>query len=617
MRQIFILFSLFIISISCSDDENSPEIQETINSQDILINIEPGELIAEKTISVSLTTDVGIDVVHFYVDNEQVSEFLTPPYEYILSGSDLEDGEHSFKAEVIDVNGNSQQNTVLFLTDNSGPEIQMFDLNPDDIICDLTSFSPIIQDDVSEVVSVKFYINNEFISEASNTNEPTFTIDPQLYTNGDTELKLVMEDALGNVSEDLIFVSLGSTLVALNIPNEFVRPNTGKFVVMLSNADGEFIDMQMYNEDHLQESISFCASFSDNDTEYILTFFDIFDDTVYKVHSYYNLKSNFVGDQIVFNPRPGSISGQSVNLGLENISANSLKAVGLGYSLVTSNNALSGFRYTSSLNDIYTPNTFIRGDFPGGPQWAFIQDIENVSELLPSDFSNQNVMTNTVNMDYNGVDNPFLKIYGFENESLFSVMSQHEVYFGGLSSLTLGDYNYTFPDIFYKYFYSLKVNDFYYQEGLGLPPSSVNIPNQAINFSLNANVVNYQGLPNFEVGKISLFNAPSTGQITPENPDVRLTMIFNGNSDVLSIPQIPSGIIPDNVRSLFNNANFSPIQAVAENYDSFLSYEEYIQNTLINTMPFYKNSASRERVFTSNVGASILPIDEFPFYTRF
>jgi|TARA_B110000091_G_C13787083_1_gene463836 hypothetical protein len=613
----FIKLLLLILIVSCSEDAVISE--PVLESSNIVLNFDTLEILNQKTISITIENEITIDSIIILVDSDIKKIISIPPYEYNLNGLQYSDGEHLFKVAAFQKNQNLVNKSVKFRTDNNGPVIANLGIIPDQIICDKIILNPTIEDAVTNVKNIQFSVNDVFVSEVQENSNHTFEIDPDLYPGGQTKLKFLMEDEVGNMSSDSINILIGKPLIKINLPNEFTRASVEKLFIILSDAEGNYIDSKIYNNQ--PETLEFCNTIINPDTEYMLTFFEVFDNSIYNVFCYSNLSKNRIGNEITLEPRPLTNSHATIDLSTSNLNlSGNIKASGQGYSMVNISNTLSGTLTTSYANNLGSSNTLIKAydnqSIANDYKWAFINHLENVSALQPSDFSSNNVTTNSI--DFNAsVNNQFLRIYGFENTELMNVFSGHDLYDSNMPSVTFQEYKYHFPDIFSHYFYSVRANN-YYREGLGLPPQSINIPNLSVDFSLTGNQLNFQGISNYEVGKIRIKNVPQAGvNISIDNPSIILEFIFDGTVDKVIIPKIPQGLFEGNIHEVFNNANFTPIQAIAENYSSFNSYEDYLQNVLINSIPFYLSSNSRERVFKSFVSSHILPVYEYPYFTRF
>ncbi|QKX05836.1 hypothetical protein HN014_13270 [Aquimarina sp. TRL1] len=611
------LLLALILVVSCSKD--TPINEPVLASSNIVLNFDTLDVLHQKNISITIANETTIDSIIISIDSDIEKIIYLPPYEYNLNGSQYSDGEHLFNVEVFQPNQNSVNKSVKFRIDNNGPVISNLGIIPDQVICNKITLNPTIEDAVTNVKNVQFLVNDILVSEVQENSNHTFEIDSDLYPEGQTKLKFLMEDEVGNLSSDSINILIGKPLIKINLPNKFTRASEEKLLIMLSDAEGNYIDSKVYNNQ--PETLEFCNTTITPDTEYMLTFFEVFDNSIYNVFCYNNLSKNRIGNEITLEPRPLTNSHAFIELSTSNLNlSGNIRASGQGYSMVNINDTLSGTITTSYTNNLGSSKTLIKAynyqSVANDYKWAFIDHLENVSALQPSDFSNNNVITNSIHFN-SPVNSQFLRIYGFENTELMNVFSGHDLYESDMRYVTSLEYKYNFPDIFSDYFYSLKANN-YYMEGLGLPPQSINVPNLSIDFSLAGNQLNFQGIPNYEVGRIRIENETKAGvHISIDNPSIMLEFIFDGTVDKIVIPKIPSGLFEGDIHEVFNNADFTPVQAIAENYSSFSSYQDYLQNVFINSNPFYFSSNSRERVFKSFVSPHILPVWEYPYFTRF
>ncbi|TYP73669.1 hypothetical protein [Aquimarina intermedia] len=613
----FFKLLLLILIVSCGEDDVISE--PVLESSNIVLNFDTLEILNQKTISITIENDIVIDSIIISVDSDIKKTLSIPPYEFNLIGSEYSDGEHLFEVEAFQKNQNSVKKSLKFRTDNNGPVISNLELIPGQVICNKIILNSTIEDAVTNVRNVQFLVNDVFVSEIQGNSNYTFEIDPNLYSEGQTKLKFLMEDEVGNKSSDSINVLIGKPFVNINLPNDFTRASIEKLIIVLSDAEGNYIDSKTYNNQ--PETLEFCNITISPDAEYMLTFFEVFDNSIYNVFCYSNLSKKRIGNEITLKPRPLTNSHAVIDLSTSNLNlSGNIKASGQGYSMVNISNTLSGTLTTSYANNLGSSKTLIKAydsqSTTDDYKWAFIDHLENVSALQSSDFSSNNVITSSIDLN-STVNNQFLRIYGFENTELMNVFSGHDLYDSRMPSVAFQLYKYHFPDIFSNYFYSVRANN-YYKEGLGLPPQSIDIPNLSMDFSLIGNQLNFQGISNYEVGKIRIENETQAGvPISIDNPSVVLEFIFDGTVDKIIIPKIPQGLFEGNIHEVFNNADFEPIQAIAENYSSFNSYEDYLRNVLVTSNPFYLSSNSRERVFKSFVSPHILPIFEYPYFTRF
>ena len=230
---------------------------------------------------------------------------------------------------------------------------------------------------------------------------------------------------------------------------------------------------------------------------------------------------------------------------------------------------------------------------------------------MQEDFSNANVVTNTFDLNKR-FQRPLVKITGYENEAMYRARSGHLLYADYLQSSTSYTKQYTFPDIFeYTTYWGQLLN--YTFEGSGTIPATVTIPNSTVDYNFYNQQLSFSGLPDFEVGRLRLVGIRSgTGLTSPENPSVQLEFIFDGQNTNPTIPEIPEGLFPEAVTEIFANKAFEVKQGAAENYSTFNSYQDYIENVLVPSVPFYISSPFRERIFKSE-SAQWSPSYEFPF----
>jgi hypothetical protein len=606
---------LLIFTLSCTYEEVTKIPQQEIAV--ITLNFEPQEVLDQQLIIINIQDEISIDSLAIYIDGELKQTLTSRPFEYDFDGTLYDDGEHEFKVVAFVTGQTSISKTTSFTTDYNGPVVIDFGFIPNQVICDEIDIEPIIEGVVTPVKQVQFFINDQFVSEMEASSNFTFNINPALYPEGEAVVKFQMEDIVGNQSIETSTVYFGSALVSVSLPDEFTRASVEKLYVMLSDADGNYVDSKIYNDQ--PEILEFCGNDITPEDEYMLTFFEVFEGSIYNIFCYSNLSQNKIGDQIVMKPRPLTNSFAAIDLDTSNLNlTGNVKASGQGYSMVTINNFLSGTLTTEYANNLGPDNTMIKAynnqSSSNDYKWAFINNLQSVGNLKASDFSNDNVVTNLVSTNV-GFTDQFLRLYGYENTELMNVLSGHDLYDSRMKPSQGNQYKYQYADIFEEYFYSLRVGQ-YYKDGLGLPPQSLSDPNFSIDFSLNGNVINFQGQPNYEVGKIRLTN-DGQGSSTSGNPRVVVEFIFDGSKNQVIIPKVPEGMFDSNIYELFQNADFTPIQAIAENYSSFDNYEDYLQNVFINSNPFYLSSSSRERVYKSFVSPHILPVFEYPYFTRF
>ena len=160
--------------------------------------------------------------------------------------------------------------------------------------------------------------------------------------------------------------------------------------------------------------------------------------------------------------------------------------------MVYYNNSFSGHVSTVFTNNIGTKKTFIsyfHSSVRDSYQWAFIEDIENRTDLLADDFSNDQVVKGVFQI--NGTfANPLFEIRGYESQEHYFASYGHQLYKDYLS-YDLGNRNYYYPDIFEYITYAGQVAN-YTWEGSGLPPEEINVPGSSVDYSFENNTIFFQ-----------------------------------------------------------------------------------------------------------------------------
>ena len=608
---------VFAMCLSCSNDEQVNQ-EVILDSEFIEFNFAPDDVLLDNSISVTITDQVEISSVDFFVDGIRMETVNSAPYTYNFSDNEYNDGSYALKVIVTLVAGSATEKSTTFKIDKNGPFLTGLNIEENQSFCDIYSLESEVEDSVSNIQKAQLFVDNNLVYEVLNSSQISFDINANNYNAGNSTLKFVLEDAVGNVSEEEFNVEFKNTVIALRYPSNFVRQSTERLIVVLSNENGEFLDSKEY--DHQEGIITFChPEITNADQEFMLTFFEVFDNTLYNVFNYSRLTKNSLGNLITFTERPLVESFASVNINTSNLTLNGLpRAQGTGYSIVTIGSNFEGTLTTNfGQGNLGTNNTFVQIassiNTADNYRWAFIENLQNLSSFEDSDFTTDNI--NIHNYNFNASpDFRLVRMYGYENETLRAAFSGHNIFSESL--ITSGtSSSLAYANIFDNYFYSIKGQN-YYVEGNGTPPQNVNIPGSSISFGLIGSQVMYQGLPNFEVGKI-VIQRQHSGVASPSNPSITLNFIFDGSRNSVAIPKIPEGIFEGNIHTIFNNATFTEVQAVAENYEGYNNFEDYLREVFIHSKPFILTSNKRERIFTSSLSPQILPIWEYPYWERF
>ncbi|WP_421802498.1 hypothetical protein [Flagellimonas sp.] len=612
-------FSIFFIFfLGCSEQESNdapPDIDNqeiNLDPQDIELSIQDGAYLEDEEILIGLPEGLNYGLIKVYVNSEVILELPKGELIFRVTPENFNDGIVEMKIEIIGngkVIGTKVANIKI---DNNGPQVDFGILIEDSSICEGLSLPLNISDQISEITSIKAFWGQEEIEQFSPMDSDfSFEFDSSKLGIGEQYLKLELEDARNNITVDSILVKLAKKITQINFPDGFVRPGVDEIHVILSASDGSFINSVTHSSG-LAETLPICSDIEIGEAdEFILTFVSDFEDVVYGIYPYHNLTLDAVGSEINLAKRSGGLSPGTVNIELPDYKEGDyIRASGQWSSALNyQGNILSGhFSRNYTLESLGSNKFFIMNfnpDIIESYKWAFIEDPHTVFKLEDKDFSANDVINSNIEMVGTNLD-PFLAVYGFENETHFDAMVSHMIYWNPRLNRFNG-YDYSYANIFYDVLYSIKVSN-YSIEGIGAPPSTVTVPNSSIDYSFQNNTLSFSGLPNFEVGRAQFRNT--------DNAHIFVEMYFNGASSDIVMPEMPE-FLGNQVTDIVNGGALDIVQCVAEDYTYINNYKEYITNIVVPSIPFYKVSPSRERIFKSSVSTSLLPMTEFPFYERF
>ncbi|MDA0178522.1 hypothetical protein [Mesoflavibacter profundi] len=619
----FLVILLSIIGFnSCSNEENSIKTVESQNIDPSIISIQLIEngssndlqqnriLLSTDNISITILENLDISRTDVFIDDNLVESFDEVPTDsFNIPVQDFEDGNHELTIKILSNTSVLASKSIDIKIDNTGPILDLNSIASTIYYCrENAVIYPSVSDEIAGISSVKVYIGPTLISEFNGNDNFVLELDTQLY-EGAQELSFEMTDIANNTSNQSVSIDVVSLLVVnIDFPDNFTRPNIDTFHVILSDENGNYLDSETHSD--FSEVIKLCTedlNFTDN-TKYKLTFIEEFENAIYNIYVYSDLTKSIVGNSITFQPRPNALSVDTNVMDLPFYqNGYMIKSAGRGYNYVYINDELSG-HFSTSYNDnlgsnkafIQYYNTNDNSDY----QWMFVDNPNLISVLNISDFTTSNVVNSSVQIN-NSNDTPFLSIYGFEDTVSYNDINGHQVFWDASLSGSNNLYNYSYADIFNDNIYSLRVGN-YCKEGVGLPPSSISVPNLNVSFNYTGNTINFNGVSGYEVGRARL-----------ANQNVKIEFIFDGNSNQITVPTIPDGLITSDITELINNGNLDAVQAVSEDYSDFYSYSDYISNVLVTSNPFYITSSVRERIFINNNSNSIFPIFEFPYFERF
>ncbi|SNZ00500.1 Ig-like domain-containing protein [Flagellimonas pacifica] len=608
----FLVFVSFLILNSCSSEENEiPEKVINVKSDDISIALPENALVTSSNIEVTLPNDAILDMVNIYIGSNLVESFSAAPYTFLVNSTDLAHGEHKLKVDILLDNEIVASKIVTIKVDKQGPTaVYQIDLEALKM-CGETTVSPGISDDISGISRVEVFLNDASIATFGNSSDYSFPLNMDDHPIGTNTLKLVMEDMVGNITTEVLDVNFYKPILDIKFPDNFIREGVEKVHAILSDSDGNLIDYVTHST-RTSETLTLCSSIElGAETEYMLTFAQDFSNVVFSFYVYGNLTQNMVGNQIVLASRSLPSSSASINMDMPDYEDGFYVRSSTPWSsMLFYNNTFSGHVSKNfSVDELSTNKSFVMNFHPDlhrSYQWALVEDINTKFSLKAEDFMSTDVTHDFLTVNGSSLD-PFLSVYGFENETHFRAMSSPHMLYWNPSLNSINGYDYSYANIFDHNLYSARVSN-YGIDGIGAIPKTISVPGQSISYQFQNDKIIFNGLQNYEVGRVRLTSL--------DNIHIHMEFIFDGHSTGMAIPELPENLFVQELYDAFDNQRLQVIQGVAENYENIENYSEYVSNVFVNSTPFYVVSPKRERIFASSVGTQLLPIIEFPFFLR-
>lgn len=193
----------------------------------------------------------------------------------------------------------------------------------------------------------------------------------------------------------------------------------------------------------------------------------------------------------------------------------------------------------------------------------------------------------------------YLQIYGYENLDFLNADIGHRICFNP-AILDFNGIYYSYADIFPYTRFILQYRNYEIETG-GMIPEEVPLPDKEINYLFNGGTISYSGLTDHEVARFYLRTQEASYQ-------ARVIILADGETTEVTVPELPYELFgAGGIENPFDIRTFEFVQAAAENYEEFNSYEDFIEATLGRGDLYYLSPIKRERIFKSSVSPSLLP----------
>ncbi|MDF0708719.1 Ig-like domain-containing protein [Flagellimonas okinawensis] len=617
-------YTLKITVTDTSGNESSKE--EIIHIDNELpaiteVSLTEGQAIAgdSNSITFSVSDNEGLSVIKTFLNNTLLEEITEEVYEVNINTLGLTDGENTFRIEAIDLADNTATYEVVFISDNTGPEINLnTELNK---VYDPISITSDISDSYSTVQSVEFLIGEQSLALFENGATPTYDFIPDNFTVGANILRIVAMDELSNISTFETPFDIERKLITINIPEDRIHPAIVTPIVFISKMDGTLVTYKEMSRDDRQIVLSSPEEFTNTD-EFMLTFYLQDNGGMTGISTHQNLTRNNPG--VINLPEPKRFNaGNSYEYPAINFNAGDytigkggaylLSTANYDSSLITAEGYISLAAssigdQTKDFDSFYFYQTY-QSNVPEGYSYLIVdRPIDSNFVLDKNDFITDGVETRNLVVEAPGslVDQySNLIINGFKSQQDADNKLFHQIYHSTFIGGTGIANNYQLNTSFYSYNHHLLFGK-YYTQRKGLPLANYTIPNLTLNYSNNNSIVevSIQGDEHI-LGRMQCIDFDNL------NYDWYITFNSKTSTNVV-IPELPE-VINHFVKEAQQSNSIKVESVELLSYESILTYEDYINQVVKDQKNVLDVTDWYQLIFASRTGNFNSPNREFIF----
>ena len=566
----------------------------------------------------------GLESIILYLNGELQAQIeIVGPYESNIDTSVLPEGQNTLKIEAVDIAGNSATYEVNFISDNLGPEVSFENLTEGIIIDEIIQLNPIVTDQYSEVVSTEIKFNNETLTMVDSEAQINYEFDPEGFVVGQGNFEIIAVDGLGNTSSTIIGANIHRRLIEVNIPEYRISPYITAAVVFVSRMDGTVIDWKEITFEDRQIIFSVPESF-DMSTEFMVSFFLKDNGGIASITTHQNLTRVNPGVLNLSEPVRREGNGSGTQVPIVNFLSNDvlIGESGTSYDFFQSMDdspasytayidTAQGFLNISTANDplnldsfdqVYVYDLFTNENIlipnPSSPD--YILDKANLrSDNLESGelvVGSPNPLANT---------NSVLRIAGALSQEDDLLNKYHEMFVWNRVGNLDSPMNYLLNTNFYSYRHAIHFGN-YYTERKGKPLANYMIPDVSLDYSFSNNQINLsvQGTEHL-VGKVQCVDFDNQTYVW------HITFDSQKISNII-VPELPVSISHP-VKLAHQNGNIKVEKVELISYDSFTTYDQYIDGPVKNQSSILETNDWYQLVFKSRTGDFNTPIRGFLF----
>lgn len=569
-------------------DENQVTFKASDNEGITFLEVKVNEVTMEATALDSITYAINIDT------------------------SVLEDGQNNLSITASDQAANIASYNAPFLVDNTGPEITLEELlTPDSIVDENTVFSIVANDLYSNVDSLKVFINDSIIV-SSKVSDLSLDFNPDDYATGNTTLKVIATDTIGNISTKEMSFQIKRLLLKINIPSDFLDPLISKFYVFASNSSGELLAIKPLDFNTSLIKLNTFTDISPN-TEYMLNFAYLYSGVgeTSIIKTIQNIKRSSLDRIDLKIPERKNISTQNTYQASTMPTGASIIGEGTDYnSSYDPGNGFSVEEYNLGYTDATSNQYYIYYHNTTNNNYAY----QFVDKPMATDFylDYNNFITDGIETRYfnsSSIQDPnkssSLTLYGYLSATDLENGIKHRIWADSKKNDMIMNgtgYQYAFNTNFYNYSYKATIEN-YHIEAIGEPLDYYNSPNWSIDYTYSsANKIfslNKSGTTH-NVGKITM-------DLVDNNSFYTWTVLFNSQTtNEVVLPKLPEELQSWNINNYYTTGDLNIEQIEVKKYNGLDTYDSFLQ-TIIKNNEFnqYKASDKIESIFKTNVGVYI------------
>ncbi|MBC8768250.1 hypothetical protein H4O18_09615 [Arenibacter sp. BSSL-BM3] len=466
---------------------------------------------------------------------------------------------------------------------------------------------------------VEVFIDSQSIYSSQNTNDISLDFNPESYNTGSHVLKIILTNTQGKTKAKELNFEVHRRLISINLPEKMINQYIINAVAFASKMDGTLISAKTFTNDDNVVTLSSLEEFG-SDEEFMLTFATTDNGSATGMSTHANLTRNNPG---VINlkkpfrgqegskknyPTKGFTSGDRISSWNLNVPYNS------DYRIESN---IEGNNFTVTIiddidGDNHDPEIFYLYNYDFGNYQNIIlyPPLPENFVLDKTSFTSDDVETHSIffNSSHSpDLDSASLLMYGYWTANDYAINNFQLIDRRSQYLVPGNPLNYHLNTNFYAFRYSLQYQN-YYASGIGIPESSLSVPDNTLDFTFSNNKINFDitGTDHI-IGRIRLNDGGNY-------PIYVWDVTFNSKtSSSLVLPELPIEMDKSNLLRLYKDNLMQVTSTELVSYRDIEDYDEYLQKVIKNHIDPLKVSGGQELIFKANVPFHDGPIKDFPF----